>query len=496
MATAPRPIPFTAFCEKVLGLRLTPGQRVLAKVAFDGLDPGQLSGSERDIARDMFGGVEVIPPGARDVLVLRCGRGSGKTTLTVAYCVYRMLTADLSGCAPGDRPAVLAVSPGRDTTEEALAKALGLVEHSVLKKDVGTRAAKRFSLKRSIDGRTVWFMARAKSMAGRSMRGISIISALIDEAEFVAPTNPLAAISDAEILNAVMPRLMTGGTMVLASTPWPAESETSKLFTANFGSPTTAVAAFAPTLALNPSMASRIEKERERNPSNALREYDCIVSDAEGSFYDSATIEAAIDRTIVPTGSRASAGLDLAHRRDSSSIVIVERQGGRVAVVYIDRLHPKPKAPLVPSQVIEQFAIAARAHGCTVAMQDSYYIETAIEVGARFGLAVVPGLRDVAARHTYLRDLLREGKLVLPNDPSLIAQLRSIGFKPKSGGGIEIVPPRLRQHGHCDDVAALTEALWLDRRFGPVVSGPRAYVPITSPAPMGSLFGDGGFTRW
>ncbi len=58
--TAVRPMSFVGFCERVLRLHLTPGQRVLCKVAFDGVDPCDLEGEERDLARQLFGDVDEV----------------------------------------------------------------------------------------------------------------------------------------------------------------------------------------------------------------------------------------------------------------------------------------------------------------------------------------------------------------------------------------------------------------------------------------------------
>jgi hypothetical protein len=51
----PKVIEFWQFCETVLGLKLTTGQRVIAKVAFGQYNPCDLKGEEHDLALEMFG---------------------------------------------------------------------------------------------------------------------------------------------------------------------------------------------------------------------------------------------------------------------------------------------------------------------------------------------------------------------------------------------------------------------------------------------------------
>lgn len=472
---------FTRFCREVLHLSLTRGQRTLCKVIFDGIQPADLPADEKDIAISMFGGLIVVPPGARDLLVLRCGRWSGKTTLASAHGVYRLCTADLTGIRHGDRPSVIVISPGRDTSEEALSKALGLVEDvPFLKAMLVSKRADRFILRRPQDGKRVSFWSRAKAVGGRTLRGISIIEALIDEAEFVGAADPAAVIKDSDLISSIMPRLMAGGSLILSSTPWPAESETSRLFERNFGNPTTALAARAPTLLMRdhaPDIVAKVAREKERDEQNALREYECIPGNGQGLFFEASTIDKALSTVPVPPQRyRASAGIDLAFRSDASALVVVERQGDRIVVVHCTLLLPRPGEPLVPSQVVEQYASEARLYGCREFIADGHYIETLREGAAKKNIQVIhgPTSKAVEGSFLYVRDLLREGRLIVSPDlgagSALLTQLRSVIAHAQPGGALRAVLPRAGGGGHADLVSALVMAIWLDRRFGPLTA--------------------------
>ena len=69
----PVPTSFVEFARNWLAVELTPAHRVLCLVAFDGLEPEQLVGEERELARQLFGDLEVIPPTARDVIAVIIG---------------------------------------------------------------------------------------------------------------------------------------------------------------------------------------------------------------------------------------------------------------------------------------------------------------------------------------------------------------------------------------------------------------------------------------
>ena len=101
------------------------------------------------------------------------------------------------------------------------------------------------------------------------------------------------------------------------------------------------------------------------------------------------------------------------------------------------------------------------------------YIESAREAARRHHLPVIDGPSikgDKDEAHIYLRSLLREGKIKIPNDRRLVGQLKSYIAVHQSGGGIRFVPPRV-QGNHCDLVASLINAVWHDRRFGQIIGG-------------------------
>src|SRR5881394_1584929 len=105
-------MPFTAFVERVLGVRLTKGQRALALVAFDGLEPRDLPAELRKVARELFGKVDVIPAAARAVLVAVCGARSGKSyVLGALRLLHLALTVPLESLAADEIASGIIVAP-------------------------------------------------------------------------------------------------------------------------------------------------------------------------------------------------------------------------------------------------------------------------------------------------------------------------------------------------------------------------------------------------
>jgi len=466
------PVPFTEWVPSI-GLELTHGQRALSRVAFDGLEPADVH-EDADVVCELFGGISTIPGMARRLAVLRLGRGSGKTTLASAFALYTMLTADCSQAGPGDMPAVITIAPTKRTAQLSVSMAMSFVEQSDELRPIVLHAnSEGFSLRRH-DGRRVQFRALPKSRGGAAARGMSILGAIFDEAEFL-PNEELAAaaVTDRELVQSITPRLMRSGRIWLISTPWPTMSLAGELFDANFGRPTTALCARAPTLVMrdyDPDWAERIESERLRDPANAAREFDCINVSSGAAFFDAEQIQAAVFRgPLVYSGSRkTSVGTDAAFKGDSSTLVAVERQGDRLVVVRVEERRPSKDEPLAPSKVVGEFAAIAKSLDAHELVCDGHYIESIRELAATSGVQAILGPMNVRGKervHIYVRDLLREGKLVLPDHPKLLAQLRAVRSREQPGGGMSIASDRTAA-GHGDLVSALVQACFHDRRFG------------------------------
>ena len=484
-------------------LTFTPAQIAFVSVAYDGADPVDLSDEPvgghtppvtlRALALSIFGGAERIPRKARRIVVARFGRGSAKTLLSAARGIWRMAYADLSRCGPGDVARVIVASPRKgDQSNIALQVARTFAEQVAgrLGWEFVSDSATSFVILRR-DGREVEFTTVAKSRGGDAARGFSIVDAIIDESEFVSPSDPSSQITDGQIVSAIMPRLLPGGCVSLISTPWPAQSTTSDLFEKNFGQPSNALVAFGPTALMrcwtDPAREDLcaqyvetlelIESERERDPGEALREFDCVCSAVGGMYFNTSDIERAVDRGIVVTKNRATGGLDLGYRNDSSGAVAGERQaavapmdGLRFVVTLCSLVAPLPGIPLEPSMVIRGFAIELLNVGCPMVVADQHEFTSAQEHGRNNGIRVMPGYgpteREKAFAH--LRDLFREGRVSIPDNPALVRQLKSVMSRPQIGGGLQIVLPRGRGTGHADLVSALVQAAWLDRRNGPL----------------------------
>jgi hypothetical protein len=481
---------FHDFCEKVLNLHLTPGQQVVAKVAFGVYDPIHLKGRERELALEMFGGQETVPEAAKRYIVLRLGRGSGKTTLCAAYAVYEAVTHDISKCGPGDVPYVITVAPDKETAKLSIRMAREMLRgNPALERLVVGDEQQSITLRRP-DGRSVKIEAFAATRGGYAVRGRTIIAFLLDEAEFFTSNSESGqaqgreyAVNDREIFRALKPRLLRKGRGMLISTPWPVETLMGELFEANWGKATTAVAVKATTLQVrgdDPDVAAMVADELAKDPENARRELFCDVDGLfGGEFFDIGALNVSLDSSLAQRGESSDGrwigprnekyplaiGCDLGFTRDSSALVAVQFTGTAYEAVAIMELRPRPGAPLKPSEVIKKFTTLVAAYQGDGVIADGYYREALHEALSENKLVLIDapagtnGKADVFQRS---RSVLHDGLIKLPDNAlgrRLVQQAKLVTAKAAPGGTVTIKVPRKIGLGHGDLVSAWTLAV-------------------------------------
>ena len=460
-------ITFLEFCERI-GVKLTPAQRVLCAVSYDGIEPEWLvEKTDRDIARTLYGeNVERIPLRARSVALNLCGARGGKSyVLTALRLLHLALTVDLSSLAPNEHASALIVAPNLKLSRQTYRFVLGAAQHKNLAaRIIGKPTKESFILGRE-HGRHVVVECLPATRGGAAVRARNYVGAGLDEFAFFRSED--FQINDGEIFRAVTPRMLPGGQTLICSTAWARLGMMYELFQENWGKPGTCVAARAPTTLLNPSKKEEVSIERERDPVNAAREFDCQFMDAgAATFFSHDAIETSVDRSLVlpltpPPGCEIMIGADLGFRRDSSALVVVYKlHTGEYVVADILELRPEPGSPLKPSDVVTKFAQVCKRHQCTWLVGDQHYRDTLDEELAKHGLSYVPstpGAEGKANEHMAAKALLHSGKVRLPHGTPaakrLVDQMKMLVGRPTAGGGISLQSPR-NNGGHGDILSA------------------------------------------
>ncbi|MCA9622199.1 MAG: hypothetical protein KC731_24415 [Myxococcales bacterium] len=463
---------FVEFVEGASGLSLTAPQRVWAAVAIDRVDPRTLSPEDQETCRAIFGHASEIPELAREVVCLYKGARVGGTLLCSLAALITGMTVPVK-LGPGEVLFCPLVAPDTRLARQALNYIKGAVAN--MGWPTVSTSTDAIVLRRD-DGVDVAFQVLPASRAGTATRGRTVGACHLQEACFFRDESS-GVVNDSEVYRSLVARVVRGGFTFIESTPWTETGLLWDLTQENYAHPRTALAAKCPTLLMRPDderLRARVEAERERDPINAAREFDCkAIGESSSSYFNAASVEAgAVDRPLVlapQPGTWLNGAIDVGLTRDSSALAITRWEGDVVRVVETLTLRPEKGRPLSPSRVAEEMAKVCKRHGVTQLLSDGHHFESMAEWLAEHGVKLfkVDVSREAKTkRHETLKHLLDLGRFEFSSrEPHLARELKAITAKPVAGGGWSIEYPRDRT-GHCDLAAAIVIAAASSHRAG------------------------------
>lgn len=425
-----------------------------------------------------------LPRAALPLVIISAGRGSGKTTrLLAGACIHKAWTVHCPHLSPNEKAKCLLIAPRRKHAKKALQCVLGIINMSpVLRKAVRHKTTESITLQRP-DGKEVTIEVASSNIAGLDLRGVTLLFVGVDEAAFLHTADSYT-VTDKQIVEAILPRLVEGAQLWLVSTPWiKGKGEMERYVESDWGNPKNAfVVAEVPSRALNPHLDpnGRSEAALRARPGGDLsadREYLAIpFPENSRAWFSAADVAFALNEKSPSTHVLASgAGSDLGFSRDASAIAISRRhQAGVFSVIECKEIRPEAEKALVPSYVCSHFATISRMHGIVAVAADKHYAETFREHLGQAGMALIdaPAGNEgkvqvyMAARELFAQRRITLGDLPQGMKEELREQLLSITSRPMEGGRISIDPPRRRisddglSGGHCDAVSAILLSLW------------------------------------
>ncbi len=454
------PRTFIGFCEW-LGVRLTPGQAEFSRVAFDGVEP-----LDRPLAERLFG--PHVPLGKRRNVVAVCGRRAGKSYVLVALrLVWGMLVRDVPRLPPGTRAVALIIAPRDSLRMEVFRYAVGAVRSKPELEAMlfGEPKIDSFILRRP-DGQTVTFETGVATAGGTAARGRWFTDFALDESAFFRDDS--FKVNDEELFRAGSATLLTGGQVLVTSTPW---AEAGLLYRLWKERPENTVVAHAPTLVLNDSEVTReaVAQAEIQDPDNARREFGAeFMTGGTTVFFESVTLDVMLTDepfTLQPNDV-VGAGGDFAFRSDSSALLLVAKRGEELHIFDGTEERPEPGAPLKPSRTVTRFVQVINGR-CKYVTADQHHRSSIEEHLQEHGLVFCPAPATPADNYVRTRQLLREGRVRvhsadLPKElvSRLLQQLRETQGRPTPGGGMSIKHPHWVKGGHGDLADAFTLALW------------------------------------
>jgi hypothetical protein len=378
---------------------------------------------------------------------LICGRRSGKSFMLALCAVYlAAFHTYRQYLAPGERGVILVVASDRKQARVIFryVKAL-LLGVPMLHKLVEREVAEAFDLNNST---SIEIMAASY----RSLRGYTVISALLDELAFW-PTDD-SANPDTEIIAAIKPAMATipNAMLLCASSPYAQRGALFDAFKLHHGRDGDPILIWrAPTRTMNPTVPqSLIDAALEADPASAAAEYMAQFRTDVETYIARDVVEAAViaGRHELPRIEHARhwAFVDPSGgSSDSMTLAVTHMQGTRVIV---DAIRER-RAPFSPDDVCREFATTLKSYGITRLVGDRYAAEWPRERFKVHGIEYRVADKTKSDLYLSLLPLLNSQRIELLDHQRLVAQLCSLERRTSRSGrdSIDHVP------GSFDDVA-------------------------------------------
>lgn len=410
---------------------------------------------------------EVVRSTAR-YRVICAGRRAGKTR------VFGTLALHQGIAVAGSR--VLIVSYTDRSSKRMLADIAGMAaQAALLKSSVNDETTSRMLLTNGSEIECV----PASMGAVRSAEADLLI---VDEAGFV----------DQSIWEAAEPVVISrpGSRVLICSTPWgDVDHFFRQMWTRGMDAPDEHIRSWHWPSTVSPMVdGALLEEIREQRGREYFdREYLAVWGDASGAYFTTSEVQSAVEKEphvvdgagagVVP----AFGGIDWGQARDASALAMLtiddEATAARVdgrPVFRVSLLLERYRAPY--HQFIDEvidivrgyrfLALGAETNG--VGQMPTEELRRALG-----SLAPVTPLVTTATSKAEgfgrIRMLLQQGRLILPDHPALLKQLRALRFEQLVGGGVRISVPD--SVGHDDLAMALCMAVLVTPDAG-MVAGP------------------------
>jgi len=409
----------------------------------------RMTRKQRAMFAEMTGGRAPLDRSPSTLVIIKSRRVAGTR---IAVAISSALALRDWPHAPGEQPTVRYYAVDRRQAAIAHGYAAGGFDASaLLASEVVDRNQHRLALS---NGNVL----EIGTSDDGSLRGVSSIAAVFDEAAYIPNLDALLAAARPSL--ATMP----GSMLLIVTTPAGAAGTAYELDKRFFGvnDPDTLVV-HARVEQFHPALVPLARRELELDPFRAPAEWQCVWISGLASFVGAPLVDSltrAEPRVIAPHPTTPTGG----HRQFflGADISAGRSDGTALAVAFVDGSKTVVAgcwhwpAPHDPSKVRDAMRVVVDQYGGGGVLSDYYAAELSRSFYAEGGITLLRAEHNASETYLKLLPLLTSGRVELPPDPTLRTEL--LGLERVTGPtGKDTV--KHRPNGHDDLANAVAHAV-------------------------------------
>jgi len=373
-----------------------------------------------------------LPPTGFDTALFLTGRRSGKSRIAAVAGAYEAVLAGRhTGLARGEIGLVAVISPTRFQSRIVRNYLRAIFDTPLLTNEVTRETADGFALNNGV---------QIQIMTGdwRSVRGFSLLAAIIDEAAFFGLDAESKVRSDTELIRAIRPSLATtGGKLIGISTPYAKKGWCYQQWKRNHGNDGGRGLVWnCPSRTMNPTLPQSVVGAALAEDLQAAKsEYLGEFREDIGEYLPRAVIEKEVvpgRRELLPRPDiRYTAFADLSGgRADDAAVAIAHKRDRTVIIDFAKRYRP----PFSPQDICREMSDEIKRYGIRRITGDNYAAEFVARAFEGNGIRYQKADKPKSILYAELLPRLCSGEIELPDDEVLISQLAGLERRVRSGG--------------------------------------------------------------
>lgn len=360
------------------------------------------------------------------------GRRSGKSRMAAVIGAYEAaLAGNEKRLAKGEKGIVAVIAPTKSQGGIVRNYIRAIFETPILATQLVRETREGFELRNGIEIRI---------MAGdfRTVRGFTLVAAIVDEIAFFGLDEESKVKSDTELIRAVQPSLATcRGKLIAISSPYAKRGWVYKTHTNHFSNDRgKTLVVNCPSRTLNPTLSEDIVDEAmQEDPASARSEYLGMFRDDIAAFIGRDAVEALVKsgrESLLPRATQSYfAFVDMSGGRSDDHALAIAHMKNRVVVIdFVKRYKPGQSPFTVVGNMAEQMERygVKRVHG------DNYAADWVAKSFQEHNVHFTKADRNKSALYLELLPRLGSGEIELLDNEVLVDQLSNLERRTRSGG--------------------------------------------------------------